>query len=94
MNFKVGSLVTVIDASSAEAVLSWVRAGMIGEIIGDPHRQESTTFGVCNFWPVRIRDTGMWICEYKLRLIPGDSAGRQVVDWNWRTLVTPETASA
>lgn len=94
MNFQSGDLVIIISPPhslpASQQIYRWL-IGKSGTIVA---RHLDRVHSICGqYWLVTIPGIGLTeVAQLCLRKIDPD--GRQVVDFDWRTLVTPETASA
>lgn len=93
---KIGDLVEILDARDKGEKCDWVQVGMCGQIV-DSLGWRYTWSSVPDrtfFWVVSVGGQWFDIDQSILRVIPGDSDGRQVTDFDWRELVEkqPEIA--
>lgn len=85
MTFNIGDLVRIVPPPVSTSTEPYELIGRIGTITGLSGREHAIG-GPC--WDITLADGEfVWASQMCLRLIPGDSEGRKVVDWNWRDLV-------
>lgn len=88
MRFKGGDLVRVTDTISIDEGCEWLCPGMVGEIKQcDGKWVNLVQRCVVTYWRVKIGSSHFTIAENILELVPPPDDGRQVVDWDWRTLL-------
>lgn len=97
MKFKINDLVRIVNAPSplpGDAPF----IGKVGTIRGIADESVAARYQRGPYWAVDLANEvsrgDLWVSEACLRLIPGDTEGRKVVDWNWREMVTPSLVSA
>lgn len=86
MTFKVDDMVRIVAPPVHLTVEPYQLIGSVGTITG-PAGWAHRSGGTC--WDIKLPNGEIvWACEACMRLIPGDTEGRKVVDWNWRDLAS------
>lgn len=93
MTFKRGDMVRLIDPGSNTLLPSDQKhVGKVGTVLSlatDHH----STWPHAPYYTIRLANGQQgWAAERCMRLIPGDPEGREVVDWNWRDMLSKQPA--